>query len=101
MARLRNSTKNDQRELTFAQKLELMIGPLPERHAFRNDESRRRAFREHQSEIERMVPQHSWAWVKYAAGGFLPEEGMRVTVALKRLSVESPEERHGRQTTHA
>ncbi len=80
--RVRRRGFQSQRELSSAQWLELMVGPFPKRSAFRDDEARRRAFREHEDELL-----HSWAWVTYRAGGFLPEEGGRVTRALQRLGV--------------
>ena len=81
--RVRRRGFQSQRELTSSQQLELKIGPLSEGSVFRDDEARRRAFREYEDELL-----HSWAWVTYQAGGFLPEEGQRVTKALRRLGVD-------------
>jgi hypothetical protein len=87
MPRLRRRGVRLQRELTFKQELELVIGPL-ERSAFRNDKERRKAYLQHQTELEQMVaPFHTWGWVVYQAGGFLPAEGQRVSLALRRLKV--------------
>ena len=81
--RVRRRGFQSQRDLTSAQQLELVIGPVPEhRSAFRTDEERRRAYRAHEAELPR-----SWAWVTYQAGGFLPQEGQHVGKALRRLGM--------------
>ena len=73
--------------LTDAQTLELLIGPGGFRGGFADEESRRRAWHEHRTELMALLPPdgRGWGWVRYEGGGFLPGEGSRVSAALARI----------------
>ena len=83
--RLRRARGGD--KLTPAQEMNLLIGAPG---GFRNDAERRAAWFQHRDELLASVPNgRPWAWILFEAGGFRPEEGNRITVALERIEREA------------
>lgn len=74
--------------LTPQQELELVIGPFGERSAFANEAARKEAYFRHRDDLTR-ENDHTWAWVVYQAGGFLPNEGARISTVVARINAKS------------
>ena len=72
--------------LTDQQELEMIVGPA-DKSAFESEDARRAVYFRHREEILKLVTPdcHTWAEVEYELGGFPPEEGGRVTMALNRI----------------
>lgn len=86
MPRLRRRGHLLRGKLTDAEELELTIGQFANRSAFKDEDSRRRAYFAHRDEVNALVSDGwTWARIEFDCGGFLPREGTRITAALARI----------------